>query len=59
MYSWQSDYIAALIEVESPIIDCTKQFLQRLLAPLEPGSPEELALRQAQRVIAVLRERPS
>jgi hypothetical protein len=63
MYSWQLDYIAALLEVDESkshrrLYEAISAIEQRLLAPIESGSPEELALRQAQRVIAVLRERP-
>jgi hypothetical protein len=64
MYSWQLDYIAALLEVDESkanrrLYEAISAIEQRLLAPLEAGSADEVALRQAQRVIAVLRERPT
>lgn len=63
MYSRQLDYIAALLEVDESksqhrLYEGISAIEQRLPTPLESGSPEELALRQAQRVIAVLRQRP-
>jgi hypothetical protein len=60
MYSWQVDCIAAVLETDESklhrrLYEATAAIEQRLLAPLEPGSVEERALRQAQVVLAALK----
>ena len=60
MYSWQLDYIAAILETDNrkahhKFYEAVAAIEQRLLSPIEPGSLEDQALKQAQKVLAVLR----
>jgi hypothetical protein len=60
MYSWQVDYIAALLKTyDSKIPRRTYEAIaaieQRLLSPVEAGGAEDLALKQAQKVIAAMK----
>ena len=60
MYSWQIDYIAALLETDESKLprrpyEAIAAIEQRLLSPVEPGSVEDQAIKQAQKVLAVLR----
>jgi|tagenome__1003787_1003787.scaffolds.fasta_scaffold19422969_2 hypothetical protein len=64
MYSWQVDYIAALLESDEAktkdrLLQAVAAIEQRLLSPVHAGSEEEWALKQAQKVIAVMREQHS
>jgi hypothetical protein len=64
VYSWQPDYIAALLETDESqakrrLYEAIAGIEQRLLSPVEPGSIEDQALKQAQKVVAVLREQDS
>ena len=61
IYSWQVDYIAALLEtdevkVERRLLEAVAAIEQRLLSPVQPDSDEDKALKQAQKVIVVMRE---
>jgi hypothetical protein len=61
MYSWQIDYIAALLETDETklhrrLYEAVSAIEQRLLTPVEAGGSEEQALKQAQKVIGVIRE---
>jgi hypothetical protein len=60
VYSWQVDYIAALIETDDSklprrLYEAIAAIEQRLLSPVEPGSMEDQAIKQAQKVLAVIR----
>ena len=60
MYLWQLDYIAALLETDDSMLPrrlyaAIAAIEQRLLSPVEPGSVEDHAIKQAQKVIAVIR----
>ena len=60
MYSWQVDYIAARLETDDSkpprwLYEAIAAIEQRLLSPVEPGSVEDHAIKQAQKVIAVIR----
>jgi hypothetical protein len=60
MYTWQVDYIAALLEIEDSKLprrlhDAVAAIEQRLLSPVEPGIMEGQAIKQAQKVLAVIR----
>jgi hypothetical protein len=60
MYSWQLDYIAAVLETEDSriarrIYEAIASIEQRLLSPVEPGSAEEQALKQAQKVLSAIK----
>ena len=60
MYSWQVDYIAALLETDNSklprrLYEAIAAIEQRLLSPVEPGSVEDQAIKQAQKVIAIIR----
>ena len=59
MYSWQVDYIAALLEKDESRIrhhvdKAIAAIEQRLLSPIDPGSVEYQALKQAQKVLKEL-----
>jgi ATP dependent DNA ligase domain len=60
VYLWQLDYIAALLETDDSMLPrrlyaAIAAIEQRLLSPVEPGSVEDHAIKQAQKVIAVIR----
>jgi hypothetical protein len=60
VYSWQLDYIAALLETDDSklpprLYKAIAAIEQRLLSPIEPGSEEDQAIKQAKKVIAVIR----
>jgi hypothetical protein len=60
MYSWQLDYIAAVLETDDSriarrIYEAIAAIEQRLLSPVEPGSAEEQALIQAQKVLSAIK----
>ena len=60
MYSWQPDYIGALLETDDSKLahrtyEAVAAIEQRLLSPLEPGSDEEKALKTAQKLLAVIK----
>ena len=60
MYSWQVDFIAALLETDDSklprrLYEAIAAIEQRLLIPVEPGSIEDRAIKQAQKVLAVIR----
>jgi hypothetical protein len=60
VYSWQIDYIAALLETDDSklprrLYEAIAAIEQRLLSPVEPGSVEDQAIKQAQKVLAVIR----
>jgi hypothetical protein len=64
MYSSQLDYIAALLETEEAkvqrrLLEAVAAIEQRSLSPVQPNSDEDKALKQAQKVIAVMREQHS
>jgi hypothetical protein len=60
VYSWQYDYIGALLEtVDSKlghrVYEALAAIEQRLLSPVEPGSDEEKALKTAQKLLAIIK----
>ena len=60
VYFWQIDYIAALLETDDSklprrLYEAIAAIEQRLLSPIEPGSMEDQAIKQAQKVLAVIR----
>ena len=60
MYSWQQDYIAALLETDDArlphlIYEAIAAIEQRLLSPVEAGSQEEQALEAAQKLLAIIK----
>jgi hypothetical protein len=57
-----ADHIATILEtdparVSHRLVEAIAAIEQRLLSPVEAGSDEEKALKQAQRVVAAPRER--
>ena len=60
MYSWQYDYIGALLETDDSklarrVYEALAAIEQRLLSPIEPGSDEEKALKTAQKLLAIIK----
>ena len=60
MYSWQPDYIGALLETDDSkrahrVLEALVAIEQRLLSPVEPGSDEEKALKTAQKLLAIIK----
>ena len=60
MFSWQGDYIAALLETDESkltprVYEAIAAIEQRLLTPLDPHSEEALTIKQAQKVLAFIR----
>jgi hypothetical protein len=56
----QVDYIAALLETDNSklprrLYEAIAAIEQRLLSPVEPGREEDQAIKQAQKVIAIIR----
>ena len=52
MYSWQVEYIALLLETDESklprrLYEAIAAIEQRLLTPVEPGSAEDMAIKQA------------
>jgi hypothetical protein len=61
MYSWQVDYIAALLETNDSnvahlIYKAIAAIEQRLLSPVEVGGEEEHSLQQAQKVLLIVKD---
>jgi hypothetical protein len=59
-YLWEEPYLAAIYESDEAnmpgrILEATSAIEQRLLSPVEPGSEEESAIRNAQRGLETLR----
>jgi hypothetical protein len=57
---WEEPYIAAIYETDDAnmagrILEATSAIEQRLLSPVEPGSQEDRAIKNAQRGLATLR----
>jgi hypothetical protein len=60
VYSWQPDYIGALLETDDSklahrVLEALVAIEQRLLSPVEPGSDEEKALKTAQKLLAIIK----
>jgi hypothetical protein len=60
VYSWQVDHLAALLETDDSMLPrrlyaAIAAIEQRLLSPVEPESVEDQAIKQAQKVIVVIR----
>jgi hypothetical protein len=63
-YLWQPAYVAAILEtdkarVSGRIYEAIAAIEQRLLAPIDPGSIEAVAIRKAQVTLEALRTKQS
>jgi hypothetical protein len=61
MYSWQDDYVKALLENEPVrlkhyIYETMAAIQQRRLSPIKVGSDEYLALERAEQALEILRK---
>jgi hypothetical protein len=60
VYSWQYDYIGALLETDDSklahrVYEALAAIERRLLSPIEHGSDEETALKTAQKLLAIIK----
>jgi hypothetical protein len=63
-YTWKASYIAALCEMQPKllrgrILDAADAIEKRLLRPIEFGSDEDKELREARRILGVLKQQLS